>query len=504
MGEKKRKQAAKESPGAPPKLDARTTPIAPSIEPAFFFGFEIPRAKLAFARFWIFGLLAVDAFLQLRHAPRYGAGGFNVGQLPGINVGPSRIGVGIAYIMLAYLFGSIALGVGSRITVALSALIYAWLYFSSQLDSYQHHYLMVLVLALSAAVPWFADGSDRARSWALRVILIQLGILYLWAAIAKMDASWLDGSALRAALDAGGVRRMVNAIGFESASWLVILVEMNLALMIWIPRMWWIAFPLGVAMHVGIAFTNLEIGLFSWLMVALYLLVIPDRLFVALAEPFAPVARLARRLAGKPDHPAVNHTTIAVALALPIALSVEIPHALLAALIAIPIIIVADALRRRRLRPRPGAALASVAVTVLLAILAAKTKVVPDYYRLWGGAMRRLGNVIDAQNAYRRATEVDPDSDWNYLQLGKLLLADGIGHDEAAGLAALHRAEALAPQSARAFMEEARYLEHAGRHDDAIAAATAGVSADLSDDSAAALLAALRGGQAPTPEDAQP
>src|SRR5690349_24582268 len=103
-----------------------------------------------------------------------------------------------------------------------------------------------------------------------------------------MDASWLDGSALRAALDPGKVRRIVELIGFSAASWIVILVEINLAVMIWIPRMWWVAFPLGVAMHVGIAFTNLEIGLFSWLMVALYLLIIPDRVFEVFARELVP------------------------------------------------------------------------------------------------------------------------------------------------------------------------------------------------------------------------
>ena len=147
----------------------------------FFFGFVVPRAKLAFARFCFFGLLAADAFLQLRHAPRYGAGGFNVSHLPFTDAGPGRVAVGAAYLVLASLFGAIAIGVGSRVTVALAAAIYGWVYFGSQLDSYQHHYLMVLVLIVAVGVPWFrprgtarASGAEPVASWAVRLVLIQL------------------------------------------------------------------------------------------------------------------------------------------------------------------------------------------------------------------------------------------------------------------------------------------------------------------------------------------
>src|SRR5688572_24157909 len=306
--ERSRRDAMRDAAGAIP-FPADVAGAAPAAEPVFFFGFAIPRAKLAFARFWIFGLLAVDAYLQLRHAPRYGAGGFNVGHLAVFDhAAPSRVAVGVAYVVQAVVFGAAALGVGSRLTVGLGAALYAWVYFASQLDSYQHHYLMALVLALSIAVPWFrprgtaaADGDRPVVAWAVRVILLQLAVLYAWAAVAKLEASWLDGSALRAALHTGAMRELIeDTVGFSVTAGAVLGAEVFLAATIWNRRMWPFAVIVGVGLHVGIAVSGLEIGLFSWLMVAFYVLIVPDRWFVAAwraVRPAAVIARVERALA---------------------------------------------------------------------------------------------------------------------------------------------------------------------------------------------------------------
>jgi hypothetical protein len=478
----------------------------------FFFGFTIPRAKLAFARFWFFGLLAADAFLQLRHAPRYGAGGFNVSHLPFTDAGPGRVAVGASYLLLASLFGAIALGVGSRLTVALAAAIYAWVYFGSQLDSYQHHYLVAMVLIVAIGVPWFrprgtprAAGEDPVASWAVRLILLELAIVYLWAAISKLDARWLDGSTLRAAmLSSDTVHDLIDrVVGFRAASVMMIVAELVLAATIWNRRLWFVALPLGVAMHVGIAFTDLEIGLFSWLVVALYLLVIPDRAFLWIWRRVSP-ARALDRLDARVDRPVVALAILAVAIALAIALAVDVPGAIAMALVGLAIAIGTDALRLGRLRPRALATAAGVAVSLLLAILAAKTTVVPDYYRLWGGASRRLGDLDTARYAYGRATEVAPDLANNHYQLARLLLADGDAHDETRGLAELRRAQKLEPARARAFVEEALYLSRTGRRDEALAAAKAGATAEPTNETATRLVAALEGNApAPAPEPSQ-
>jgi hypothetical protein len=500
-------RARKAANAAARTADRDATPTGePAEDPAFFFGFAVPRAKLAFARFWIFGLLAVDAFLQLRHAPRYGAGGFNVGQL-GVfdHAAPARVAVGATYIVLAYLFGAFALGVGSRLTVAIAAALYAWLYLASLLDAYQHHYLMALVVGVAIAVPWFrprdarrAEAAAPVRAWAVRVILIQLGIVYLWAAIAKLDGSWLDGSALRSQLAAGSVRSLIDGtVGFGVAAGFVVVIELVLAVAIWNRRLWPVALPIGVALHVGIAFTNLEIGLFSWLMVALYLLIIPDRWFLAVWRRVSPAARFDRLGDRLARLPAIGGGLVVLGLALPIAIGIPIDSAIPAALGAGIAVIAFDWLRSRGRAPRAGAGLALGAVTILLAVLTATTAVVPDYYRMWGGAMRRLGDRDTARHAYQRAAELAPDRANNHYQLGMLLLEphDDAEANAARGVAALRRAQALEPRRARAGIALARYLSRVGRRDEALATARAALAAEPGSANARTLVTALERGE---------
>ena len=91
----------------------------------------------------------------------------------------------------------IACGVATRWLVPLATVIYSWLYFGSQLDSYQHHYLVAMLLVIACFVPWQpAVELDAVRTWALRLLLVELAIVYLWAAISKIDPLWLDGTAL--------------------------------------------------------------------------------------------------------------------------------------------------------------------------------------------------------------------------------------------------------------------------------------------------------------------
>src|SRR5436190_20666959 len=91
-----------------PKARAKPAKLAkppPARAPVFWFGVELPWAKLVAARVVLFGLLAVDAFLQLRHAPRYGAGDFNVAHLPFLDaLGPGRVGYEIGQLLETYLF----------------------------------------------------------------------------------------------------------------------------------------------------------------------------------------------------------------------------------------------------------------------------------------------------------------------------------------------------------------------------------------------------------------
>ena len=445
----------------------------PAPEPTFWFGFDVAWVKLVVVRVVLFGLLAIDAILQIRHAPRYGAGGFNVAQIPGLDaLGPSRATYEIAQLVSAYLFVLAALGVATRWVLPVATSLYAWMYFTSQLDGYQHHYLVVLILGISCFVPWqrraVSDPAAPVRTWAVRLILVQLAILYLWAAISKMDPLWIDGRTLANQIT-GPLRELVDSsVGIKAAAKFAIFAELTLALTVWVRPAWFIALPLGLVFHTGILLSGLEIGLFAWLMLAMYLFVVPDRAFVWVAEQVAfvaPRSALSRiRLEG--NLATGIATVVCVAAALGAALLCRLDHALILAIALSIVPLVTVAARRLRGRTTGG----SVAVAHLAAILVwlavdRFSTVAVDYYRFWGGSSRRLGDLESSERAYRRLAEIQPDEGQGHFQLGRLLLKRG---EEAEGLAELRRAQAEEPARARAFLAEAEYLASKGRTAEAL------------------------------------
>lgn len=475
-------------------------------EPAFWFGFEVSWAKLVAGRALLFGILAMDALLQIRHAPRYGAGGFNVAQIPWLDaLGPTRWSYDVAQLLNAYLLALAACGIATRIAVPIVASLYAWLYFGSQLDSYQHHYLVSLVLLVACFIPWErpagAEPRTRVRTWAMRVLLAQLAIMYFWAAVSKMNGAWLDGSALSRQLS-GPVVHLIRwklpiihvAVGMATASKLVLATELTLAATICFRRAWPVAAPLGILLHLGILLSSLDIGLFAWIMLALYAFVIPDEIWVTLAE-LAPI-RAVRSLASNARARLEGGFGWMIGglggvTAITVAGRCRFPHALGVMVFAVAVggVLAGAAVLLGR-RPRVAQlGLASVVAIGLWVSVDRGSTVIVDYYRFWGGAARRLGDLHTAEDAYRTLTEVAPGNADGHFQLARLLLERD---DEDDALAQLHAAETLEPHRARAFVVEAQWLAEHGRRADAIAKAEAAVAAEPLDPAAQQVLQRLR------------
>ncbi|MEZ4403118.1 MAG: HTTM domain-containing protein [Kofleriaceae bacterium] len=475
--------AASEAAPPPP-------PPTPSTHPGCWRDVEVPWTTWVVFRLVFFGLHAVDAFLQISHAPRYGAGGFNVPHLPFPPLpDPSRAGMTFVYGTLAIGFALIALGVGVRALLPLVAALYGYAYFVSQLDSYQHHYLMWLVLVILCFVPTAptsvgADGRGWLRAWALRLVLAQLAILYLWAAIAKLDPAWLDGTLLAQQIKPGRVRRLVAAIGFATMAKLVLATELALAATVWTRRLRWVALALGLGLHVGIELVDLEIGLFSYFMVALYLLLAPAAVPALLAQTGAAVIAPLGRV------PARFQLGIAAA-ALTLATVVVIRHPLplagaaVVGLLAVAVAVIAARAGGVAALVRPVAA-GAVAVG-LVAILLTTTDVAADHFRTWAGASRRM-HLPTERAAYQGLLAVEPRSEYAHYYLG---LLDQQAGDTAAALAHFTAAERAAPTRTRAYLAEAAALVAAGRPADAAAALDRGLAAVPGDAELARRRAAL-------------
>lgn len=411
-------------PVAPPPKAKRTAATSPADHWLRFWAYDISWVRWCVFRFAFFGLLSVDAFLQLSHAPRYGAGGFNVQHLPGAPLPePGRPSITFAHAAMCLLFALVAQGILTRVTLPLAALLYGWAYFSSQLDAYQHHYLVWLLLVILCFVPHAPDPRlpsaapatpRRMTSWAVRLALVQVGIVYLWAAISKMTPLWLDGTALDLQIAGGTMRGIASSLGFGTVAKLVLAAELVLAVAVWWRPAWPIALAGGIGLHAGVELIGLDIGLFSYLMFAVYLLAIPDRVYLAAARALAPYLRVDDRRLFWIRAGWVAAPLALVALLLLVPLSFGLPVVLAFVLLA------AAGIRGVR---RAGWAFA-VAAAIPIAADAA-TDTADDYYRYWAGSARRMGNDAEARRAYLGLLEVDADSEYANFHLGNLEAAAG-------------------------------------------------------------------------------
>lgn len=457
---------------------------------------QIPWAKFVVFRFFFFGLLSVDAFLQLPHASRYDAGGFNVPHFAWLPLpSPGRASITFAHGALCVLFALAAQGAFVRVVLPIATVLYGWAYFSSQLDSYQHHYLMWLLLVILCFAPkgpdplmkGAAESAPRTvTSWTFRLALVQVSIVYLWAAVSKIDSLWLDGTALYIQARDGWFRNLIDSIGFDKVAVMVMAGELFLAAALWIRKLWLPALLIGVGLHVGIELVGLEIGLFSYLMLALYLLVVPDVIYRRAAE----IVKLPVEMP-----PAMRHVAWPAAVAALVATFVIVPLPLGAALSFAGVVLVAGAARSifsadRTAGTRLAWAFALAALVPIAVHL--KTDVADDYYRYWAGSARRLGDDKEARMAYVGLLDVDPSSEYAHYYLGKLEADAGRLDSALAHYAAGQRS---APTRGRSFYAEAEVRLRQNDPEKAKAALIAGLAVEP-DPQAQSLLSSL-GGNAP-------
>jgi hypothetical protein len=480
---KKSKRQTQPSPA--PVTSVRTTDAAVakgSSIATFWFDFSVPWQKLALVRNCMFTLLAVDALLQIRHAPRYGAGGFNVAHIWFLDdVHPSRSIYAATQLMLAFCFTAVACGAATRVMLVIATPLYSWLYFSSQVDSYQHHYLVALLLLLSCFVQWH-DKEDVRGGWALRLIMVQVAIVYFWAAISKCNATWWSGTVMSQQITGTARDLIVKAGGFSVVAPITILSEFSLSALFWHRRGWPIALAIGIPLHIGIIISGLEVGVFAWLMLALYIFLVPDRLMQRL--------RLPRFLTATPRSKIFGVTTFIVS-AVAVGIICRFPS-VLGVFILLSILLFVTLIVNRGKQYASTAVCAPLAVAILYIAADRTTDVSYAYYRFWASAESRLGNIQTAKELYTEVTVRFPDQENGYYQLAKLQASSKNSNEIERALRNAQQAQRLAPTKARAFLLGARILVTQGNRPAALEQAKSAASAEPGNADAAQLLTQLR------------
>lgn len=451
----------------------------------FWVGLTMSDAKLKLFRFGFFFVFALDAWLQIGNAPRYGFGDFNVSHAPfldGIVPMPTRAAMSVVYGAQVLLGLRIALGGASRASYIALATLFAGGYFISQLNSYQHHYLLALALALLAAFPWpdlprQKASPSKERFWPVRMLLVALSVMYIFAMIAKLDGEWLDGSTMQRQITEGWIRDLVEDVGWGTAATLTIVVELSLAILIHIRKLWPLAIVIGVGMHMAFEFSGLRIGLFSYFMATLYLLFLPETWIATAKRWLAPLRTKAEELRSKIRISklvglGIFAVTTAAAAALTQSIFLDSVNLLTWCVLVFAI---ADVALTR--------APASAGIKMLIACLGLlafvhTTDGLRTYYHFWGHNDRRNKDTASAIIHYENVVAIDPRYASGHSRLAASYLRMGRSDD------ALRQYEAGLVHNPKHFKLNrgaAQLYDRAGKGPEALAAAKRALAARPSD-----------------------
>jgi hypothetical protein len=145
------------------------------------------------------------------------------------------------------------------------------------------------VALMPAGEIWSLDarrrgGSSPRAPWSLRMLQLQVSMLYLFSVVAKLHGdTWQDGTAVGRAVQLADLQRIVVPQGIATSvtmsallTYGTLIVEGALVFGLWLPRFRWVAMAAGVSIHLGIEATLL-IGWFSLTVIACYLAFVPPQ-----------------------------------------------------------------------------------------------------------------------------------------------------------------------------------------------------------------------------------
>ncbi len=347
-----------------------------------------------FARLFLL-LLAADIWIDfLVSSAQYGVAGFDVAHFAWLDkIQPLPTAAIYIPVMVAASFAlwlSALAGI-HRGLLGLAFLLFTYGWAMSQHDSFQHHYLLSLMLLCVTFFPKLttadvaADPRRPVAAWAYVMLAIQMAIVYLWTAIAKMDPAWISGHAIRRILHTDPADKtahesvlhglLAKTNGWSAFAVSAIVFELILVLgylyavgqdrrrgRTWPSAIFWL---IAVMVHGGILLMNLKIGLFSYYMIlaaTVFLMPLPwlEKIGALVIRPALALSRInGDRLIGPSDPTAQIIQTAGISAGLVVAThfidlpGVE-PGACIAATLLLAIAVANAIARADTTGPRPA------------------------------------------------------------------------------------------------------------------------------------------------------
>jgi hypothetical protein len=198
---------------------------------------------------------------------------------------------------------AIAIGRAYRLAAASFFVSFTWVELLDQTNYLNHYYLVSLVAFLLAWMPLSA-GTTRVPRWTIWALRGQLGIVYTYAGIAKLNADWLlHAEPLRTWLE---TRRTVPLVGpllaWDPTAFAMSWLGAGFDLVVFAALLHRKSRPLAYVAVVGfhvLTWSLFPIGMFPWVMIALTTVFFapswPRRLLARRSSPRGPAPAAARR-----------------------------------------------------------------------------------------------------------------------------------------------------------------------------------------------------------------
>lgn len=192
-------------------------------------------------------------------------------------------GMYLHFIVMGVLAALIALGLAYRLVMPLFFLAFTYVFLLDQANYLNHFYLISLISLLMCFIPANARLSIDALvrpgirrintpSWPLLMLRLQLGLVYFFGALAKLNGDWLHGEPMRTWLADRTDFPLIG--GYFDQEWMVaafvyggIAIDLCAIPMLMWRRTRWLAAVALISFHV-LNSQLFSIGIFPWFMIA--------------------------------------------------------------------------------------------------------------------------------------------------------------------------------------------------------------------------------------------
>lgn len=197
---------------------------------------------------------------------------------------PSQPWLDVVYVVMALAALCIALGAWFRFSSVLFLVLFTWVFLFDKTYYLNHYYFIMLVSALLATLPAHKAFSidllrrpslraDRVPRWMVDVFKLQIGLVYIYAGIAKVNAPWLvDAMPLRMWLPAHDTMPLVGPLLAKPLTayvfaWMGMIYDCTIVFFLMHRRTKWYAFVAVVGFHVCTS-VLFQVGIFPYVMIA--------------------------------------------------------------------------------------------------------------------------------------------------------------------------------------------------------------------------------------------